>query len=82
MNPFLVPTIATITIASMVVAACDEGRSRTPPANVVGHMMLAATSGTAANTIVGTMVVNTILNQVYDTTVSRHLDWLTTSSSY
>jgi cytosine/uracil/thiamine/allantoin permease len=66
-NLLFFPTLCAATFANLVVNACDQGRTGTLPSNAVGQMVLAATAASTASIVVGTLVVNTILNSAYET---------------
>jgi hypothetical protein len=62
-NPFYTNAVIAVTVSALVVKAYDEGKTSAPPANVIGQMLVAAsTAGTAT-----VVVANTISGAIYDT---------------
>jgi hypothetical protein len=70
MSPFLLWPVCGLTITSLVVNAYDKNVS-TPSANVVSHLVTAAAASSTATMVIGTMVANTILGNMYDTWSGR-----------
>jgi hypothetical protein len=55
------------TLGALAVKAYDDGKTKSPPANVVGQMLAATTSSAAASVV----VANTITGAFYDTWFGR-----------
>jgi hypothetical protein len=67
MNPFYRSAIVAGTIGALVVKAYDDGKTSSPPANVISHMLAVASTASAASAV----VVNTITGAIYDTWFGR-----------
>jgi hypothetical protein len=67
MNPFYLAVIVGTTLSGLVVKAYDNGKTNTPPANVVASML---TAGSTA-TIAAAVVANAINGALYDTMLGR-----------
>lgn len=67
MNPFYRSAIAAGTLRALVVKAYDDGKTSSPPANVVSHMLAASSTSTTATLV----VVNMITGALYDTWLGR-----------
>jgi hypothetical protein len=63
MNPFYRSAIVIGTLSALVVKAYDDGKTSSPPANVVSQMLAASASSSGATLV----VVNTITGAIYDT---------------
>ena len=66
------PIVCCVTLMSLVVVPFDHGRTKTPPANVVGAML---SVGSTAATNIG-MVADAMLGRVYDTNFGHGVPWL------
>jgi hypothetical protein len=69
MNPFYRSAVVFSTLGALVVKAYDDGKTNTPPANVVGQMLTATASSTTSIIV----VANTITGAVHDTWLG-HID--------
>jgi hypothetical protein len=69
MNPLFRSAVSLSTLAAFAVGVYDAGKTRKPPANVVGQMLAATSTGT----LTGTVMPNAITGQVYDTWQGRPL---------
>jgi hypothetical protein len=67
MNPFYRSAIVFGILGALAVRAYDDGKTRSPPANVVGHMLSDAAGSSAAALV----VANTITGAMYDTWLGR-----------
>jgi hypothetical protein len=70
MNPFYRSAVVFGTLGALAVKAYDDGKTKTPPASVVGQLLSvnAASSSTVNMSSTATIVVvNTITGALYDT---------------
>ena len=73
MNPFYVPAIILGTASALVLKAYDDGKTSSPPANIIGQMLTATIASTTATATATLVVVDTIIGAVYDTQFGRTL---------
>jgi hypothetical protein len=69
MHPFY-PVFWTLTATSLVVKAYDDGKTRTPPANVVSAMLNATIT---SSTVGGPAMTNAITGEIYRTRLGEHV---------
>jgi hypothetical protein len=70
MNPFYRSAIAATTLGALVVKAYDDGKTSSPPANVIGAMLSVGSSATTSSIVISTATIaiaNTITGAVYET---------------
>lgn len=66
-NPYFFPVLCCAAFANLVVNALDDGKTENVPANPLGQMVTIAVATSTNGMLVGTAVMHTIIEGVYET---------------
>ena len=66
-NPYFFPVLCCAAFANLVVNALDDGKTETVPANPLGQIVTIAVATSTNGMMVGTAVMHTIIEGVYET---------------
>ena len=74
MNPLFRSSVGLLTLSSFVVGAHDGGKTQTPPASVVGHLLVNVTVSTSSVLQGVPVIPNAVTGKMHDTAELRQVD--------